>query len=91
MDTVKTYIQDDNHVTILCPKCSKPNLHISQAIYCEAVKHSPTSSESLFVRLPTLEKHPQHTDSMPPGVFRRAPCIHNPFRLLATIFVKYAG
>ena len=59
------------------------NLHISQAIYCEAVKHC--------VYFVALEKHPQHTDSMPPGVFRRAPSIHNHFRLLATIFVKYAG
>ena len=26
---------------------------------------------------------------MPPGVFRRAPRIHNPFQLLTTIFVQY--
>jgi len=59
------------------------NLHISQAIYYEAVKHC--------VYFVALEKHPQHTDSMPADVFQRAPRIHNPFRLLATIFVKYAG
>jgi hypothetical protein len=62
---------------------ARTNPHISQATCYEAVKHC--------VYFVALEKHPQHTDSMPPGVFRRAPCIHNPFQLLATIFVNYAG
>jgi len=63
--------------------CIRFSLHISQATCYEAVKHC--------VYFVSLEKHPQHTDSMLAGVFRRAPRIHNPFRLLATIFVKYAG
>ena len=53
-----------------------------------------TSSEFPFGRLHTLEKHPQHTDSMPAGVFRRAPRaprIHNPFRLLTMNLVRNPG
>ena len=59
------------------------NLHILQAFCCIAVKHC-----AYFV---PLEKYPQHTISMLAGVFLRAPRIHNPFLLFATIFVKYAG
>jgi hypothetical protein len=63
--------------------CYRINPHISQATCYEAGKHC--------VYFVPLEKHPQHTDSMPPGDFLRAPRIRNPLQLLATIFVKYAG
>jgi len=63
--------------------CFAINPYISQATCCEAGKHC--------VYCVALKKYPRHTDSMPAGVFPRAPCIHNPFQLLATIFVKYTG
>ena len=59
------------------------NPHFSQAICCEAGTHC--------VYFVALEKHPQHTVSMPAGVFRRAPRIHNPFQLLATTLVRNAA
>jgi hypothetical protein len=65
--------------------------HFSSAICCEAGKRCVYFVGVSQARLPTLEKHPQHTDSMPAGVFPRAPRIHNPFRLLATNLVRNPG
>ena len=49
----------------------------------EVVKHG--------IYIVSLEKHLHHTESMSAGVLPYGSRIHNPFQLLSTILVKYAG